>query len=223
MAPYKRGTSPFPINFLMALRGNSSIDKMFEPLSFPDDILPSTYYVIYSGLTENEQQVIISWYRDNKTLEKIASEMGLSKERIRQLRVRACGKITYDHNLLKFLIYGVKGCIANSAASINGIPTKYLDSKVRTAIDLCLIVKENDGDIYSIPIKNLGLTRRTYNALRRAGIVKSCDLFDMSDAEMLKRVKGFGKASLGEVRAVTNTLLEIKYTSDTNDILKEEN
>jgi len=51
---------------------------------------------------------------------------------------------------------------------------------------------------YNMPIEELGLSLRTFNCLKRAGITKAGELFEKSEKELLN-IRNFGKSTLEEV------------------------
>lgn len=52
---------------------------------------------------------------------------------------------------------------------------------------------------YNLPIEELGLSVRTFNCLKRAGITKSGELLEKSDDELIN-IKNFGQKALEEVK-----------------------
>jgi DNA-directed RNA polymerase subunit alpha len=51
---------------------------------------------------------------------------------------------------------------------------------------------------YNMPIEELGLSVRTFNCLKRAGITKAGELFEKSEKELLN-IKNFGQRTMEEV------------------------
>ncbi len=58
---------------------------------------------------------------------------------------------------------------------------------------------------YNMPIEDLGLSVRTFNCLKRAGIVKAGELFEKSEGELLN-IKNFGLKALEEVQGQLKAL-----------------
>lgn len=52
---------------------------------------------------------------------------------------------------------------------------------------------------YNLPIEDLGLSVRTFNCLKRAGITKAGELLEKSDDELIN-IKNFGQKALDEVK-----------------------
>lgn len=66
---------------------------------------------------------------------------------------------------------------------------------------------------YNMPIEELGLSVRTFNCIKRAGITKVGELFEKSDKELLN-IKNFGHMTLEEVKG---QLKEKGFTSEEDE------
>ncbi|MCS7002913.1 MAG: DNA-directed RNA polymerase subunit alpha, partial [Dehalococcoidia bacterium] len=76
--------------------------------------------------------------------------------------------------------------------------------------------------IYEMPIEELELTVRTYNALKRAGITKVGQVLDMSDDDLMA-VRNFGKKSLDELKQklIAHGIVQGEIAEPTNELDEE--
>ena len=75
---------------------------------------------------------------------------------------------------------------------------------------------------YKIPLKQLGLSARTFNSLARGGITTVGELLEKTDEDLL-RLKSFGKKSLEEVRErLVNLDLKPDITAEEPESLRDE-
>lgn len=69
------------------------------------------------------------------------------------------------------------------------------------------------GRVYDIPIEDLGLTVRVFNALKRAGVSKVGEVLDMmgKGSEVILTVRNFGDKSLNELKERMRELGYLEY------------
>ena len=157
-------------------------------------------------LTEREQGVIAYRFERKFTLEQTAKEYGITRERIRQIEVKALRKLRRPDRI----------------AMIRAVPRTELHTEIHAytklqedydllakAFETLTAQKAEPGviipmatmaDILNTPLENLDLSVRSYNALKRRGINTIRDITEMSESELMK-VRNLGKKSLAEVKA----------------------
>ena len=147
----------------------------------PADFDGSLEYVLHS-LTERERRVLDFRYKDGLTFEEIGKRFCVTRERIRQIYIRALIKLR-NPGRLNYLKYGISGVIARKTES------------AREAALASLPKHENPEDI---PLEELDLSVRSYNCLKRAGVNTLADIAALTQNE-LSHVRSLGLKSYKEV------------------------
>ncbi len=62
-----------------------------------------------------------------------------------------------------------------------------------------MLVSSVPDDVYQTPIRNIGLSPRTYNSLIRADVTIVGEVLEMSDEDLLK-IRNFNDKTLQELR-----------------------
>ena len=144
-------------------------------------------------LSEREQQVIILRYKHDFTLDDVATELNVTRERIRQIEHKALRKLRARRN------YWVIECIKKEVAA-----------QARRQIG-------NYNAFDDMPISNLGLSIRAYNCLRRSGIDTLGKLSKMTYGDLMK-IRNVGRKSLEEIlTAARDYGITFKWEGETND------
>lgn len=147
-------------------------------------------------LNERDRNIFKQRYLFNKEYEQIGIENEITKERVRQILLRATRKIREKLESYSEKIYEIEklhGIIANQSTQI-----EYLKSKVP---DMNL----DAAGWRMIEIEDLDLSVRCYNCLKAGRINYLGQLLDYTSRELLC-FRNFGKKSLDEVER-----LRIKY------------
>ena len=167
-------------------------------------------------LSDREQDIITSRYKDKKTLKEIARDMSVTPERIRQIEAKAIRKmrnlkhtreikcislgeherrmIAYKQQVeekMKIKEQELREYYAESfgkAKSISEIP--YLSSPY---------------NFLSRPVEDLDLSIRAYNCLKRANIHTVGALMDITETQ-LSRVRNLGLKSVEEIKVKLDQL-----------------
>jgi len=137
------------------------------------DITINEIYHAMECLTLRETMVIEYRYRDNMTLESIAAKLGVTRERIRQIELKAVCKV---HRKLNAILSDKKNLQNNYIKMQKDI--EYLKSKIEKYQKACanhpeladIVSLTNTEAILLTPIEDLELSVRTYNCLCRANI-----------------------------------------------------
>lgn len=159
----------------------------------PADFDGSLEYVLHS-LTERERRVLDFRYKDGLTFEGIGKHECVTRERIRQIHVKALRKLRNPQRL-NYLKYGVSGVIAR---------------KTESAREAALASLPKPDKPENIPLEELELSVRSYNCLKRAGMNTLREVSEMTFYELCN-VRNLGKKSVDEICAVlTNYGIRLK-------------
>lgn len=149
---------------------------------------------IFETLSDKENYVLIKRYFRNKdftitSYKEIGEELGVTPERVRQIEYKAIRKLKHPSRLrrLEYVFSSNK-----EELDTDYIKTILSDGVTFNFDEATLSAKRD------IPIEEMDLSVRSFNCLKRAGINTSGDLFDKTEAELMK-VRNLGKKSLREV------------------------
>lgn len=210
----------YPLNLIDVISGGS-----YNPVDIAtESLLYDRMEYILSLLPDIERLVIKHIFKDNMTLEEVGKNLNWSKERVRQIVLKAIRKLCHPkyYNML-FDEFDLRERIkkrekVNKELSLELFKKIYtLRTKLDT-IDKVLksvgvdIMDTKDNDILSSSIEELELSVRTYNCLKRAGINTIAELINTSVTE-LNNVRNLGQKG---VKEISEKLADIGY------VLKED-
>ena len=138
---------------------------------------------IFETLSDKENYVLIKRYFRNKdftinSYKEIGEELGVTPERVRQIEYKAIRKLKHPSRLRKFEYVFSSN---KKELDIDYIKTMLSDGVTFNFDEATLSAKRD------IPIEEMNLSVRSFNCLKRAGINTSGDLFDKTEAELIKR------------------------------------
>ena len=144
------------------------------------------------NLGDRQKIVITLRYRSHMTLEDIAKELHVTRERVRQIEARAIRILRRRESLNHWLL----------------VPMERLleAQRERDELKLKLITLgrtedlEPEPKLKSVGIDEMDLSVRAYNCLRRAGIDTLADLQKMTQEDLMK-VRNLGRKGLEEIIA----------------------
>ena len=171
-------TLPYPDNLLYDIFGGECAFPR------PADFDGSLEYVLRT-LTERERRVLDFRYKEGLTFEAIGKCECVTRERIRQIHVKALRKLRHPERLI-YLKYGVSGVIR---------------WKTESAREAALASLPKPDKPENIPLEELELSVRSYNCLKRAGKNTLRELSEMTFEELCN-VRNLGKRSIDEICAV---------------------
>ena len=116
-------------------------------------------------MRDPEQKVIKLRYEEHRTLEYCGEEMGLSRERIRQIAKKAIHKLHHPSRTV-YIREGYQGYLERKQAE-----KLKMQNGVRNMTD-----EERIEFLEGIIISDVGLSTRSYNCLRRAGLDTMADV-----------------------------------------------
>ena len=158
-------------------------------------------------LTEREQKVLYMRHNNHMTLEQVGKELGVTRDRIRQIEAKAIRKLRsprhYKHWMFDTVEKGWEIAKERDALKLENISLREKLSKVMESLGMKKdagellepVQKEIDMDL---PIDNLELSVRSYNCLKRAGYDKLSD-FTGKTMDDLMKCRNLGRKSLSEV------------------------
>lgn len=170
-------TLPYPDNLLYDIFGGE------WEFPRPGDFDGSLEYVLHT-LTERERRVLDFRYKDGLTFEEIGKRECVTRERIRQIHAKSLRKLRHPDRL-NYLKHGVSGVIAR---------------KTENAREAALASLPKPDKPEDIPLEELGLSVRSYNCLKRAGMNTLHDVAEMTFDELCN-VRNLGKRSIDEICA----------------------
>ena len=150
----------------------------------PGDFDGSLEYVLRT-LTERERLVLDFRYKDGLTFEEIGKRECVTRERIRQIHAKSLRKLRHPERL-NYLKYGVSGVIVRQTENAREVA-------------LASLPKQDKPE--DIPLEELGLSVRSYNCLKRAGMDTLRNVSEMTFDELCN-VRNIGKKSIDEICAV---------------------
>lgn len=196
-------STEWPYNLLNALE----IDE--DPLDHMDDIGTLEVAMAISSMTPREKSVIRMRYGQEMTLEAVGNEIGVKKERVRQIEAKALRKLRYTEVAGYVIRNGVKAYI--NMRILKGIEhgmkqkEAALEEVYRQKLaDLGTEISENERKVWNrilaLTVEELDLSVRAYNCLKRAGNLTVNDIIvKYPDYESAIRIRNLGKKSLEEI------------------------
>ena len=163
---------------------------------------------IIKTLTDREQYVIYSRFRDGVTLDELAEEFHLTRERIRQIQVTAIRKLRYPFKV-SLLTEGVT--LEEMTAKL-----EQLHAQIEEQTDILNELKNESFRILSerclasTLLEDLDLSVRSFNCLKRNGINNVEDIVrfvEENGTDGIMNIRNFGKKSYDEL----NLLLFQKF------------
>lgn len=168
---------PYPLNLLLDVYQVQGA----EIPGLDSDRMKGFEYIL-NGLPKREREVIKMRYEQEMTLEACSDLLGLTRERVRQLEIRAVTMLGVGDNLR----YVEDGYMIAS-----GEVERSVVERLRCAEKHV----RNEAGKYGTLIVNTNLSLRTKNALRRGGIHTVGELAEWSDEQLMK-LSAFGRTSL---------------------------
>ena len=177
-------------------------------------------------LDEREQQIILKFFKEEKTLQKIGEELFITRERVRQIIASSVKKLDYlnsrfnyffdDEEDVKYVFSEKELKLKQLTNEIQRIEemlvvmrTKYYDDST-TLGEIKQILQDTEEYRNAKTIDELDLTVRTYNCLSRSGIKYVSQITQMTENDLMK-LRNFGKKCLKEIKAILkNSDLSLK-------------
>lgn len=191
--------------------------RIFDDEYKARDISVNGLFRTLASLGEREQEVLRMRFDERLTLEQCGKRLDITRERIRQVEAKAIRKLRHPSRVREFSSVPMTA-LAEKQADYDRLAIEY--DRLAKAFEL-VAGKEASRDTvetmakavdaYNIPVDALGLSVRTYNALRRVGKDTLGDIAEMTESQLYK-VRNLGAKSRKEVRDVLESYgLTLKY------------
>ena len=191
----------YPINLL-----NEVNDGIWKS-DIPSDINGTIEYLLQTYLTQREADILHQRFQQGKTCAEIGKEYGLTLERIRQIKHNALRKLREPGRFV-FLQKGVSGVIDfevdNAVEKLNAekqqkvVVEQQLGGIYNSTLKIMSL-----ADVKSMELYELGLSTRSYNGLKRAGLNTLGDVEKIT-VKQLKCIRNLGKSSCEEIIGILN-------------------
>ena len=212
----------FPVNLISRFKSFPAYADMRLVENEFEERLIKYFELENCWLNQREQEIIWSFFKDEKTLQKIGDEQFISRERVRQIIAKSVEKLDYFNRKFKWFYDDDK--VLEKLVQEKEVKSKQLTSKIIELEELIerarnLYFDENstirevkeyleslESDFKGIAtIDDLDLSVRTYNCLRRSGNARIADLLEKKEDDILK-IRNLGKKSFKELKEKLNNL-----------------
>ena len=204
---------PYPYNLLDAIFG-----KAFDHVLNEDE--ENGLNEALASLSEREQQVIMAYYKDEKSLHDVGVTFNVGQERIRQIVAKAIRKMRHPSRINR-IRYGAKGnerllelnrkeAELRSREQIVEEAEKILETRLNKKQEK---IEELSNDTYNLLCNSqayfdeLDFSTRIYNCLRRSGIdtvdelleaIRTPDKYHIHDSKLM-HIRNLGRKSYEEI------------------------
>lgn len=87
----------YPLNLLQDIFSEYDLFELGHKIDFSYYVEPGEqFYVALEVLNQREEEVVVKYYRDKRTLEDIGNDYGITKERIRQILLKSLRRIKFE-------------------------------------------------------------------------------------------------------------------------------
>ena len=191
----------YPFNLAMAVVSdpwNKSEEEREQNRLMMHRVYAPELLLAVQELTEREQKILQLRFYNGMTYDQVGGQLGVSRERIRQIEHKAIRKLRHPryrkHWLLDTLDKAADFAAERDRLKLENIQLREKLSKY-TEND---IKEEPKEDVPGITLEEMDLSVRSYNCLRRRGITHLLDLCDMTEKDLM-RVRNLGKRSFDEI------------------------
>lgn len=180
-------------DILMAMFANSALDV---PPSVSKDGRAGILYAL-STLEENEQRVLLLRYGEKKTVDEIASAVGVSQDEVSALEAEAIRKLRLPGRW-NYIRHGVNGYMRKRIAEEHqkAYQEGYCDGYQKG-----LQAKENTqipDSVLDMPVESMGLPHHALTCLRWVGKETLREVAEM-EGESILRIRGMGPGTAAEI------------------------
>lgn len=184
---------PFPSNVALEIFG--------EEIDLPTDFEGTFLYVVKSKLKQRESTVLLQRYQEKMTLEEVGRRHNVTRERIRQIEVKALRKLRYPAHS-KLMRNGLKkwtdtqiSLAAEAAAKAERFRIETFE--MQEDGDLVKVEESKTPDALRAELEDLDLSVRSYNCLKRAGCQTLGDV--VAKGQGIYKIRNLGKKSAEEI------------------------
>lgn len=162
---------PWPENLLRQLLLDEAYDEWKS--NIPPDFEASFQYIMEETLTERENYILYSFFRDRIPMRIIGQRYGIQSERCRQIKNMALRKIRHPSRL-KYITYGLAEVERRKKEPPKEIP------------------------VIQQPIEDLDFSVKAYNCLKRANVRSVEELTALSRFDLTK-IRNMGIKTIAEI------------------------
>lgn len=198
MAEFEKLEVCYPINLIKVILREFGPDMEFW------DVNLRAFREAFSHLNEQEQKVLEHRYSELMSLDKTGAELGVSRERVRQIEARARRK------LRRSLMLGYCETVSKAELELAKQRIRELEKQISRLAETPIVAEQAIDRTQVMPLEMMDLSVRTFNCLKRAGFETLGDLirydrFSKSFATSLKDspwmgIRNFGRRSFEELR-----------------------
>lgn len=200
---FTNGKIPFPLNVMCVLFGNEDTDRALDTIT-----AAGIFRIMDEALNDKEKEIIYLRYKEMLPLEGVAEQIGVSRERIRQIEAKAMRKMRHPSFLNKNKVISYPEYISVVREKENA--ENKLEEVLRhvaSSIDVLRDTREEsilsaaDKMIYleKISLESMELSVRSYNALSNYGCRTLRDVLEIKSLEELKAIRNLGSKSAFEI------------------------
>ena len=198
----------YPYNLIPIITGEDDISYLRSDAGEENEE-PMRYYspgiiedVMHKALTEREDKVLQMRYEWGLTLDQAGAELGITRERVRQIENKALRKLNYRTHLHELECVPKKDLMeAQSQVENYKAQADYLQrelDRIRGIVPAQREEAEQKGTLLEASIDVLDLSTRSYNCCLRAGVKTLGDLSMKTYNDMFK-ILNMGRKSLQEI------------------------
>lgn len=205
----------FPVNLISRFKSFPAYADMRKVEIEFEERLNDYFESDNCWLDEREQQIVLGFFKDEKTLQKLGEEHFITRERVRQIIARSVEKLDYinsklnwfydDDKEVKRLFKEKENKVAELTENLKQLADALIWSNSMyfnddtTLGEIRAYLKTSEDYNKTLTINDLDLTVRTYNCLHRANIENVLELTQMTEDDLMK-IRNFGKRCLSEVK-----------------------
>lgn len=191
----KRKESNYPYDLIDYLFWGEKIDIEFWgekiDIEYVENKFDENFEYAMRYFGEREREIMKQYYKNGLTLESIGLKEGITRCRVQQILEKGLRKLRYRRDTIR---YGKE--VEELYDDIEALKVKLELQKERLIGEL----KNKEDDVNkALEIEDVGLSRRTYNCLKRYGINYVYELKGKSERELMK-IRNLGQKSLKEVK-----------------------
>lgn len=189
----KREVLNYPDNLIdLFFADDDDVDIVYVEEHFDKNFIE-----LLETLSLRESECIRLYFKEGYTLESVAKQMGVTRERVRQIISKGLRRLKHPSRI-KYLRYGKELYeLQNNVFKMK----EALENKIKIIakrIAMPSLYSVQAQTVELLPIDVLDLTVRSYNCLRRAGINTIGDLLLLSE-DKLRTIRNLGNKSVKEI------------------------